>query len=348
MTCSLLKNLLTLSDSPSPKIILIKGSVGTSYQLLVQYMVNQLLKQSTSCLYHVDASTFNKSSFCWSDFAQVQHFVSPFQNYGEDESALDGALRCINTRPGQDFGASQLSHLDTCAGGNDLQQLHDSNSAIETERPVLLLEGVEALLLRTSVRCLLAALRSTIQGRGVVLLVCGSPDSLPSASLTALEHAVPASIHLTNVQQPAHLHWQGVARLQLQRPGGKLLNSCEYYKLDETSVITSPCNLDRCSSASYDTPSTCLPAATCCGASPDCSLITGQQQTPTNAQFDHKEVDTILSSQTTFSLQLSEQERRDKNSLELPHHRARGAGLVLYTPDREDWDEDDPDDDLDI
>lgn len=59
----------------------------------------------------------------------------------------------------------------------------------------------------------------------MALLLCGSTNSLPTATLTALKHAVSASVHLAPIENLGQQHWQGIARVQVKRPGGKLLNS---------------------------------------------------------------------------------------------------------------------------
>lgn len=76
---------------------------------------------------------------------------------------------------------------------------------------------------------------------------------------------------------------------------------------------------------------------------------TGQARVPADTSSSDPTPESLLAA-STFSLSLTDEQRRAKNELLLPHTRVQGeGGQILYTPDREDdWDEDDPDDDLDI
>ena len=53
---------------------------------------------------------------------------------------------------------------------------------------------------------------------------------------------------------------------------------------------------------------------------------------------------------STFNLQLSEKEREDRSKLELPYWKAdKKDSKIEYIPDdNDDWDDEDPDDDLDV
>ena len=52
---------------------------------------------------------------------------------------------------------------------------------------------------------------------------------------------------------------------------------------------------------------------------------------------------------STFNLQLSEKEKDDRSKLELPFWKDKKEAKIEYIPDdNDDWDDEDPDDDLDI
>ena len=52
---------------------------------------------------------------------------------------------------------------------------------------------------------------------------------------------------------------------------------------------------------------------------------------------------------STFNLQLNEKEREDRSQLEMPYWKDKKDPKIEYIPDdNDDWDDEDPDDDLDI
>jgi len=69
-----------------------------------------------------------------------------------------------------------------------------------------------------------------------------------------------------------------------------------------------------------------------------------------SSQVEITDTDAILAAQTTFNLTLTQDQKLAKSKLLLPHQRIQShGGHIHYTPDdADDWDEDDPDDDLDI
>ncbi|KAG7166217.1 elongator complex protein 5-like [Homarus americanus] len=142
-----------------------------------------------------------------------------------------------------------------------------------------------------------------------VIVYCGR-DVVPESMLAALCHIAAATVHLLPTSPCS-------CRLVLRKPSGKVIKAHEEFTL-----------------------------------TPDLQVQDVQPAKSIRTQHvsESSETDVILAAQTTFSLALTEDQRIAKNSLLLPHTRVQTqGGHIHYTPDDvDDWDDDDPDDDLDI
>ncbi|XP_068220738.1 elongator complex protein 5 [Palaemon carinicauda] len=141
------------------------------------------------------------------------------------------------------------------------------------------------------------------------LIVYASSDCVQENVMSALCHLASATIHLQ-----AAVPYK--CRIVLKKPSGKVLQSCEEFNLGPDLTVQDNRTVE---------------------------IVKHQPEETSDA-------DAILAAQTTFNLTLTEDQRKSKNMLLLPHTRVQSSGgQILYTPDDvDDWDEEDPDDDLDI
>lgn len=148
-----------------------------------------------------------------------------------------------------------------------------------------------------------------------VVVYCGR-DVVSEDMLEAVAHLASGVLHLHHTQPCS-------CAILVRKPSGKVI------KAQEEFCLTPDFRVQGVRPAQKNTGQVGVPADTSASSDP----------TPES-----------LLAATTFSLSLTDEQRRAKNELLLPHTRVQGeGGQILYTPDQEDdWDEDDPDDDLDI
>ncbi|KAF2350220.1 Elongator complex protein 5 [Trinorchestia longiramus] len=255
------------------------------------------------------------------------------------------------------------------------------------QKTLVLVDRLEDILLHTTARYVLLSCREVTEDGGIVVLVCSSSIILPAA-LQHLKYAASSVIELTSAEESSS-HWQGIADVVIRRHTGKIIKSREFYHIDPKLGTISTAVAPPCSSHLFPAiPDVQLPnkettsmnkssftknpalenRAEILGGGKGAPKISLKSTGPvTDISSDAWRVAAVgdgskegnredqainaLVSQATFSLQLSDEERRAKNNLLLPHQRVLQSGtggIVHYTPDSEDWDEEDPDDDLDI
>nr|XP_045617159.1 elongator complex protein 5-like isoform X1 [Procambarus clarkii]XP_045617160.1 elongator complex protein 5-like isoform X1 [Procambarus clarkii] len=142
-----------------------------------------------------------------------------------------------------------------------------------------------------------------------LILYCGR-DIMPESTLSAVCHITAAVVHVLPTNPCS-------CRIILRKPSGKIIKVHEEFSLTQDLQVQD-IHLTKSKEAS-------------------CSLESA------NAVA-------ILAAQTTFNLSLTDDQRVAKNNLLLPHTRIQSqGGEIHYTPDDvDDWDEEDPDDDLNI
>lgn len=141
-----------------------------------------------------------------------------------------------------------------------------------------------------------------------VIIHC-STDVISDSFLSALSYISEARITMMPTVPCS-------CKVVFRKKSGKLMKAHEQFKLSESFMLQNISTVEKTSSAQEETSDT----------------------------------DAILAAQTTFNLTLTEDQKLAKNKLLLPHQRIQShGGHIHYTPDDvDDWDEDDPDDDLDI
>lgn len=149
---------------------------------------------------------------------------------------------------------------------------------------------------------------------GQVVVYCGR-DVVSEGLLQAVTHLATCVLHLQPTQPCS-------CSVVLKKPSGKVTKAHEEFSLTPDFKIHG------------------VKAA---------QKTAGPAKVPAETPSSDPTPESLLAA-STFSLSLTEDQRRAKNELLLPHTRVQGeGGQIHYTPDREDdWDEDDPDDDLDI
>ncbi|CAI8038431.1 Elongator complex protein 5 [Geodia barretti] len=155
-------------------------------------------------------------------------------------------------------------------------------------------------------------------GRRCGLVVCLLHSDLHGRHVTSqVDHVMSTTIDLVVPQSPGQLK----VKVKHRKTTGKVLVSTEVVAMDDSYDMTSS------------------PQVTS-------SLLTPSHPVPDPTQ------------NLTFDLTLSEREREERRKLVLPYHHSAGkktallqagSGRVFYTPDEaDDYDDSDPDDDLDI
>lgn len=141
-----------------------------------------------------------------------------------------------------------------------------------------------------------------------VIIHC-STDVISESFLSALSYISEARITLMPTVPCS-------CKVVFRKKSGKLIKAHEQFKLSESFMIQNISAVEKTASAQDETSDT----------------------------------DAILAAQTTFNLTLTEDQKLTKSKLLLPHQRmVSHGGHIHYTPDDvDDWDEDDPDEDLDI
>ncbi|KAK7085135.1 hypothetical protein SK128_000449 [Halocaridina rubra] len=141
-----------------------------------------------------------------------------------------------------------------------------------------------------------------------VVVYCGR-DCVPESFIISLNHLSSAVIHLYK-GNPTR------CKVILKKPSGKIVKTYEEFTLSPELKVQE----------------------------------TRAVQLEKEPRGESTDEDAVLAAQTTFNLTLTEEQRKSKNKLLLPHTRVQSSGgQILYTPDDEDdWDEEDPDDDLNI
>ncbi|XP_018012239.1 uncharacterized protein LOC108669421 [Hyalella azteca] len=250
----------------------------------------------------------------------------------------------------------------------------------DNKKTVLMIDRAEDVLLHTTVRHLLSLCKEIAAAGSIVVLACSS--SLISANaMKNLRHSASAIVDLSPAEAVQTPQWQGIADVLIRRSTGKIIKTREYYCINsKTSVILTAIAPPRLND-DYSFINTLETPTKLAGISVgdrfktphgDSSQVSSHRESnvksfphiPANKTIQQKaathstEVQSkddsainVLASQTTFNLKLSDHERTVKNNLVLPHQRvvlSGMEGMVHYTPDSEDWDDEDPDDDLDI
>ncbi|KAK4294374.1 hypothetical protein Pmani_032996 [Petrolisthes manimaculis] len=189
-----------------------------------------------------------------------------------------------------------------------------TSGGTEDKKVVVVIDRYEHILCSQESLHLIRGLHTLIAKEAVeqVIVYCGR-DTVEENTLTALAHIAAVTTHLL----PSH---PLTCKVVLRKPSGKVIKTHEEFTLTKELQVQDVRPVKKAT--------TSLPPV------------------------ENTEADTILASQTTFSLTLTEDQRAAKNKLLLPHTRVQQAGVggqIHYTPDDvDDWDDDDPDDDLDI
>lgn len=191
-----------------------------------------------------------------------------------------------------------------------LYQIFGGDDTVRSKKSVLVIDKLDDLINHQDSLNLIRNLHKLSSGENVEQLVvyCGR-DCVPGDMISAISHIASATIHI-EPRSPCR------CKVLLRKPSGKIVQTCEEFTL-----------------------------------TPDLQLqgnrIVEKDSAP---QAESSDADAILAAQTTFNLSLTEDQRKSKNMLLLPHTRVQSSGgQIHYTPDdADDWDDEDPDDDLDI
>ncbi|CAL4209033.1 unnamed protein product, partial [Meganyctiphanes norvegica] len=191
-----------------------------------------------------------------------------------------------------------------------LYELFDFKSS--NQENVIIIDRIEDFVNHQSELQLINSLHKLSKDSNVsqVIIHC-STDVLSESFLSALSYISAAKIMLKPTV-PC------ICKVVFRKKSGKLIKAHESFKLSDKFVIQ--------------------------------NVIVVEKTVPTS-QDETSDVDAILAAQTTFNLTLTEEQKFAKNKLLLPHQRIVSVhgGHIHYTPDDvDDWDEDDPDEDLDI
>ncbi|XP_069978894.1 elongator complex protein 5 [Penaeus vannamei] len=212
--------------------------------------------------------------------------------------------------------------VDPCGWDNDqpnvnvAQPLHNimNSSYVKgsggTQKVVMVIDRLEKIALYQDPLQLIRSLHILASEEHVQqLIVLSGRDVLPENILSAVCHIASAVVYVLPTTPSS-------CKVVLKKPSGKVLKSHEEFTLTPDLQV---------------------------------QVRKAQSQTTLPSASD-PETDAILAAQTTFNLALTDDQRRAKNNLLLPHTRIQSTGgQIHYTPDDvDDWDDDDPDDDLDI
>ncbi|XP_069703076.1 elongator complex protein 5 isoform X2 [Periplaneta americana] len=145
-------------------------------------------------------------------------------------------------------------------------------------------------------------------------------DTLPfsHAALPQLRHLATAYIEITAPTQSSN--GNPIASTIYKKKSGRVLKEVEYYSVDSENRLKA-------------------------------EKLTSAFAGPAASDQEMKDDDDLLADLTTFKLSLGQQEKQARSELVLPYLRMNKekGGKVFYQPDAaDDWDEEDPDDDLDV
>lgn len=191
-----------------------------------------------------------------------------------------------------------------------LEQVFSIGSPKESKKPVVVIDKIDDVSNHQDSLNLIRSLHKISADENVEqLIVYASADCMQENLMSSLCHIASATIHLQSAVPYR-------CKIVLKKPSGKVLQSYEEFNLGPDLTVQDNRTVE----------------------------VEKHQAGETN------DADAILAVQTTFNLTLTEDQRKSKNMLLLPHTRVQSSGgQIHYTPDDvDDWDEEDPDDDLDI
>ncbi|XP_021926908.1 elongator complex protein 5 isoform X2 [Zootermopsis nevadensis] len=210
--------------------------------------------------------------------------------------------------------------------GNSLLSVLQSSLVTSTNDCVVIIDSLMPLIYYNGfTKCyreLHSLLTKSVNGLAVSQVVClVHKDTLPDAhaALPQLCHLAATIVRVGPFTQSSR--GNPIAHIIHKKQGGKVLKRAEYYFIDADNRVKSE----------------------------DLTVVV-----PTTTGMNKEMIDdsNLPQNLTTFKLSLGQQEKQARSQLVLPYLRrvnSEKGGEVFYQPDAaDDWDEEDPDDDLDI
>lgn len=211
---------------------------------------------------------------------------------------------------------------DVHAKCNSLLSILQSSPVTSTNGCVIIIDSLTPVIYNIGfTRCyreLHSLLVKSTNGLTVSQVICLiHEDTLPDVHV-----ALPQLCHLATTTIKIGSHTQSsrgnpTASIMHKKQGGKILRQVEYYSVDADNRLKS-------------------------------EVLTSVTPAVTGVNKDDSELPQNL---TTFKLSLGQREKQARSQLVLPYLRVNSekGGKVFYQPDAaDDWDEEDPDEDLDI
>ncbi|PSN48608.1 hypothetical protein C0J52_18659 [Blattella germanica] len=186
-----------------------------------------------------------------------------------------------------------------------------------TDKCVVIIDSLSPLILNIGFANCYRQLHKLMRCKKVMQSVClVHEDSMPDAHilLPQLQHLATTTIRV----EPPSKNSKGnpISSLTHKKPGGRVAREVEFYRSEIDGKFTSH----------------------------KLEAVKGKLEAPSDES-------TLPQDLTTFKLSLGSQEKQARSELVLPYVRTNEdkGGKVFYQPDAgDDWDEEDPDDDLDI
>ncbi|MPC20798.1 elongator complex protein 5-like [Portunus trituberculatus] len=294
VTRTVLDRLVSLKESPAPRLLLLTDTVEVCGRGLLYCLVCAHLRAGTHVLYLT--TSFNP--------VELRQHIKDDDTAGKIEF-YDGA-----TDPcGWDSGESA-----ECVTKSLPEVMRSRCKA--GGKVAVVVDRLEHLMLHQDSGQLVRGLHTLARESEVeqVVVYCGR-DVVCEDMLEAVTHLASGVLHLRHTQPCS-------CAVLVRKTSGKVIKAQEEFSLTPDFRVQ--------------------------GVKP--TQNTGQVGVPADTSASSDPTPESLLAATTFSLSLTDEQRRAKNELLLPHTRVQTeGGQILYTPDQEDdWDEDDPDDDLDI
>ncbi|KAJ9594888.1 hypothetical protein L9F63_013813 [Diploptera punctata] len=252
--------------------------------------------------------------FCYEN--SVKKWKSNLKNYNTDNVHLHD---CFTDHRGwlqsETNEELQENKKDYCIL-SIIQQLE----SIKTNKNVIIIDSLTPLIINIGFTKCYRELHYLSRHKNVLQCIClVHEDALPDSHtvLPYLDHLATSNIRIGIPTRGSN--GNPVASITHKKLGGKIINEIEFYTIDSNCRVTS------------------------------------QKLEPVNDKIVEKSVEvtdnTLPQNLTTFKLSLGNQEKQARSELVLPYVRINKekGGKVFYQPDAaDDWDEEDPDDDLDI
>ncbi|XP_069703077.1 elongator complex protein 5 isoform X3 [Periplaneta americana] len=214
---------------------------------------------------------------------------------------------------------------NTRATDTDIITVLQRSPATTTEDCTVIVDSFSPLVFNYGFMRSYCALHSLvlklINGINVSEIIClMHEDTLPfsHAALPQLRHLATAYIEITAPTQSSN--GNPIASTIYKKKSGRVLKEVEYYSVDSENRLKA-------------------------------EKLTSAFAGPAASDQEMKDDDDLLADLTTFKLSLGQQEKQARSELVLPYLRMNKekGGKVFYQPDAaDDWDEEDPDDDLDV